>query len=151
MQPVYIAVNCEIINTGLWAFHSWHCSSASLIGHCYQAPHSVLFFVSSTRVTLLYVVDLAIALAAISIGRIGIVRLTGREPTDQVRSRLSRGELTPFSKRGSAVLLEDIAVVEVAVLVEVVVDRGMYGGKLLKSFYIPEERHCPLSSPERLV
>ncbi len=50
----------------------------------------------------------------------GIVRLTGRELADQKRSRLSRGEMTPFSKRRSAVLLEDIAAVEVAVLVEVV-------------------------------
>ena len=47
-----------------------------------------------------------------------VVRLTGLELADQKRSGLSRGELTPFSKRGSAVLLEDIATVEVAVLVE---------------------------------
>jgi len=39
--------------------------------------------------------------------------------------------LTPPSARGSTVLLEDIAAVEVAVLVEVVVDRGMDGGKIL--------------------
>jgi hypothetical protein len=39
--------------------------------------------------------------------------------------------LTPFSERGSAVLFENIAVVEVAFLVEVVVDRGMNGSKLL--------------------
>ncbi len=48
----------------------------------------------------------------------GIVRLTGRELADRRRSRLSRGELTPFSERGSAVLLEDVEAVEVAVLVE---------------------------------
>ncbi len=41
----------------------------------------------------------------------GIVRLTGLELTDQKWSRLSRGELTPFSERGSAVLLEAIAAV----------------------------------------
>ncbi len=50
----------------------------------------------------------------------GIVRLTGSDLTDQKRSRLSRGEMTPFSKRRSALLFEDIAAVEVAVLVEVV-------------------------------
>jgi len=33
---------------------------------------------------------------------------------------------------GCAVLLEDISAVEVAVLIEVIVDRGMDGGKLLK-------------------
>ncbi len=68
----------------------------------------------------------------------GIVRLTGHELADQKRSRLSRGELTPFSERGSAVLLEDIAAVEVAVLVEVVVDRGMGGGEFLQGLYISE-------------
>ncbi len=42
----------------------------------------------------------------------GIVRLTGLELVDRKRSRLSRGELTPFSERGSAVLLEDVTAVE---------------------------------------
>ena len=37
----------------------------------------------------------------------------------------------PFSERCRSVLLEDVAAVEVAVLVEVVVDRGVDGGKLL--------------------
>jgi len=40
--------------------------------------------------------------------------------------------LTPFSERGSAVLLEYIAAVEVAVLVEVVVDRGMGDDEFLQ-------------------
>ncbi len=83
--------------------------------------------------------------------RCGIVRLTGRELADQKRSRLSRSELTPFSERGSAVLLEDIAAVEVAVLVEVVVDRGMGGGKFLEGLHVPELRHRSFSSSERLV
>ena len=47
-----------------------------------------------------------------------IVRVTGHEQINPRRSRLSRGELTPFSECGRAVLLEDIAAVEVAVLVE---------------------------------
>ena len=42
----------------------------------------------------------------------GIVRLTGRELADRRRSRLSRGELTPFSECGSAVQPEDVAAVE---------------------------------------
>jgi hypothetical protein len=41
----------------------------------------------------------------------GIVRLTGLELADQRLSRLSRGKLTPFSERSSAVLLENIAAV----------------------------------------
>ena len=61
----------------------------------------------------------------------GIVRLNGREVADQKWSGLSRGELTPFGERGSAGFLEDIAAVEVAVLAEVVVDRGMGGGEFL--------------------
>ena len=81
----------------------------------------------------------------------GIVRLTRRELADQKRSRLSRGKLTPFSERGSAVLLEDIAAVEVAVVVEVVVDRGMGGGEFLQGLYFPEPRHRSFSSSERLV
>ena len=46
--------------------------------------------------------------------------------------RLSRGELTPFGKRGSAVLFENISAVEVTLVVEVVVGRGMDGGKFLQ-------------------
>ncbi len=73
------------------------------------------------------------------------------ELADQKRSRLSHGEFTPFSERGSAVLLEDIAAVEVADLVEVVVDRGMGGGEFLQGLYISELRHRSFSSSERLV
>jgi hypothetical protein len=46
--------------------------------------------------------------------------------------RLSRGELTPFGKRGSAVLFEDVSAVEVTLVVEVVMERGMDGGKFLQ-------------------
>ncbi len=84
-------------------------------------------------------------------GRKGIVGLTGRELADRKRSRLSRRELPPFSERGSAILLEDIAAVGVAVLVEVVVDRGMGGGEFLQGLYISELRHRSFSSSERLV
>ncbi len=59
--------------------------------------------------------------------------------------------MTPFSERGSAVLLEDVAAVEVTVLIEVVVDRGMGGGKLLEGLHVPELRHLSFSSSERLV
>ena len=52
----------------------------------------------------------------------GLSQINWRELADQKRSRLSRGEMTPFSERGSANLLKVIAVVKVAVLVEVVVD-----------------------------
>ncbi len=52
----------------------------------------------------------------------GVVRLTNHELADHDRSRYLRGELTPLGQSGSVVLLEDVAAVEVAVLVEVVVD-----------------------------
>ncbi len=81
----------------------------------------------------------------------GIVRLTGRELADRNRSKLSRGELTPFSERGRAVLLEDIAAIEVTVVVEMIVDRGVDGGELLQGLDVPEVRHRPLSSSKRLV
>ncbi len=81
----------------------------------------------------------------------GIVRVNLHELADQKRSRLSRGEFTPFRERGSAVLLEDISAVEVAVLVEVVVDRGMGGGEFLQGRYISELRYRAFSSSERLV
>jgi hypothetical protein len=48
-------------------------------------------------------------------------------------------------------LLEDGAVVEVAVLVEVVVDRGVNGGKLLKGLDVPEFGHWTFPSSERLM
>ena len=82
---------------------------------------------------------------------IGIVRLNRFGACGLTWSRLSRGELTPFSKCDRAVLLEDIATVEVTFLVEVVVDRGMDGGEFLQGFYVPELRHHLLSSAEWLM
>ncbi len=63
----------------------------------------------------------------------------------------SRGESAPFSKRGSTVLLEDIAAVEVAVLVEMIMGRGVNGGKFLQRSCVPEPLHRSFSSSERLV
>jgi hypothetical protein len=63
----------------------------------------------------------------------------------------SSGKLTPFGQRGRAVPFEDFAAVEMTVEVEVVVDRGMDGSKLLKGLDVPESCHGPFSSPERLV
>ncbi len=57
----------------------------------------------------------------------------------------------PFSERCRSVLLEDVAAVEMAVLVEVVVDRVVDGRKILQGLCIPEFGHCSFSSPERLV
>ena len=81
----------------------------------------------------------------------GIVRLTGRDLADQIRSLFSRGELTPFSEGGGAVLLKDFASIEVTVVVEKVVDRGVDGGELLQGLDVPEFRHRSLSSSKWLV
>ncbi len=56
------------------------------------------------------------------INRRGVVRLTNHELADHDRSKYSRCELPPLGQGGRAVLFEDIAGVEVAVVVEVVVD-----------------------------
>jgi hypothetical protein len=40
--------------------------------------------------------------------------------------------LTPLGQRGEAVLLEDVAAAEVAIVVKVIVDRGVDGGEFLQ-------------------
>jgi hypothetical protein len=45
----------------------------------------------------------------------------------------------------------DLAAAEVAVLMEVVLDRGVNGGKFLQGPDVPEFRHGPLSSSKRLM
>jgi hypothetical protein len=73
------------------------------------------------------------------------------EPEKGAGLRRSGRQLTPLGQGGRTVLLEDIATVEVTVVVEVVVDRGMGSGKLLESLHAPELRHRSFSSSERLV
>ena len=65
--------------------------------------------------------------------------------------RRSGSQLTPFDQGGGTVLFEDVAVVEVTVLIEMIVNRGMGGGKFLQGPHVPEHRHRPLSSSERLM
>ena len=72
-------------------------------------------------------------------------------PAKAAALRRSGRQLTPLGQRGGAVLLEDIAAIEVAVLVEVVVDRGVGGSEFLQGPYVPELRHRSFSSSERLV
>jgi hypothetical protein len=52
---------------------------------------------------------------------------------------------------GSTVLLEDVAAVKVTVPMEMIVDRGVDGGKPLEGLHVPALRHRPFSSPGRLV
>ena len=55
-------------------------------------------------------------------------------------------QLTPLGQGGGTVLSEHVAAIEVAVVIEMIMDRGVDGGKLLQSLYIPELRHRALSS-----
>jgi hypothetical protein len=57
----------------------------------------------------------------------------------------------PLGQGEGAVLLEDISAVEVAVLIEVVVYRGVNGSKLLQGLDVPEPGHRPFSSSKGLV
>ncbi len=81
----------------------------------------------------------------------GFVRATEGGMTDHMRPTFSRRELTPFSERGGAVLLEDIAADEVAIQIEMVVQRGVNGGEFLQGFNVPELRLGALASSKRLV
>ena len=49
----------------------------------------------------------------------------------------SADAVRPMQQNGS----EDVATVEVTVVVEVIVDRGLGGGKLLEGFHVLELRH----------
>ncbi len=64
---------------------------------------------------------------------------------------LSGRQLTPLGQCSRAVLLENVAAIEVTVVVEVVMDRGMGGGEFLQGLDVPKPRHRTLSSSERLV
>ena len=65
--------------------------------------------------------------------------------------RRSGRKLTPFGQGGGAVLLECVAAVEVTVLIEMNLDRGVDGGKFLEGLHVPELCHRPLPSSERLM
>ncbi len=72
-------------------------------------------------------------------------------PAKGAGARRSGRQLTPLGQDGGTVLSEDVAALEVTALIEMIVDRGVDGGKLLQSLYVPELRHRTLSSSERLV
>jgi hypothetical protein len=59
--------------------------------------------------------------------------------------------LAPFGKGGGAFLLEDIAAVEVAVMIEMVMNGSVDRSEFLQRLNVPEFRHRPFPSPERLV
>ena len=72
-------------------------------------------------------------------------------PAKGAGPRRSGHQLPPLGQGGGTVLSEDVAAIEVTVLIEMIMDRGVDGGKLLQSLYVPELRHRTLSSSERLM
>jgi len=64
---------------------------------------------------------------------------------------LSGRQLTPLSQSCRAVLLKGITAVEMAVEVEMIVDRGVNGSKFLQGLDVSEPGHCSLSSSEWLM
>ena len=57
----------------------------------------------------------------------------------------------PLGQSDRAFLFEDVAAVEVTVLVEVIVERGVNGGEFLQGPDVPEFGHGTLPSSERLM
>jgi hypothetical protein len=63
----------------------------------------------------------------------------------------SRTEHAPLGESGGTILSEILAAVEMAFLVEVVMDGGMDGGEFLQTSHASETQHRSFSSSERLV
>jgi hypothetical protein len=59
--------------------------------------------------------------------------------------------LTPFEQGLSTAFLEFFTAVEMAFEIEVVENRGLDGGELLKTSHRPEPRHCFFSLPQGLM
>ena len=77
---------------------------------------------------------------------------TNANQTAKCAKRIASGcQLTPLGQRGGPAPFEYIAAVEVAVVIEMIVDRGVDGGEFLECLDVPEFCHCALSSSKRLV
>jgi hypothetical protein len=63
----------------------------------------------------------------------------------------SSREVSPFGQSGGAVLFESLAAVQVALVIEIVVERGMDGDKFLEGAGVPELSHRFLPSSRWLV
>ena len=61
---------------------------------------------------------------------------------------LCRAKFTPLGESGGAVELEIGPAVEMAFLVEVVMDRGVDGDEFLQTSHAPKSMHGPFSSSE---
>ena len=57
----------------------------------------------------------------------------------------------PLGQGSGSVLFESVAAVEMALMVEVVVDRGMNSAKFLQRLDVPEPCHCCFAPSKRLM
>ena len=80
----------------------------------------------------------------------GIVRLTGSDSRANNRG-LSGCKLTPPGQGGGAIEFEVLAIVKMTFLVEMIVDGGVNGSKLLQGLDVSEPGHRAFSSAEWLV
>ena len=60
-------------------------------------------------------------------------------------------QVMPHGSGGRAVLLEDFAAVEVAAMVELIVDRGVKDGEFLQRLHVPEPRNLSFLPSEWLM
>jgi hypothetical protein len=64
---------------------------------------------------------------------------------------LGCAEAAPLDKSGGAVQLEILSVVEMALRIEMVVNRSVYRDEFLQTSHPPKSQHRPLSSSKWLV
>ena len=60
---------------------------------------------------------------------------------------LGRKKAAPLGERGGAVGLEVLSAVKGALLIEMIMDRGVNGGELLQLCASDETRHCATAGP----
>ena len=87
----------------------------------------------------------------------GEVRLSESSPSATRFRRAGRGRVEvitfkPLSKNPGALhLFENVAAIEMALVVEMVVDRGMDGGECLQGLDVSEPSHCPFPPSKGLM
>ena len=80
----------------------------------------------------------------------GIVRLIRLDPKN-LQSRTIRLQVDATRPGGGSALFENVAAIEMALVVEMVVDRGMDGGECLQGLDVSEPSHCPFPPSKGLM
>ena len=81
--------------------------------------------------------------------RPGIVKLTGSDLLKLQSRTFSGCELAPLGQGSGPVLVENVAAGEMALVGEVVVDRGLDSGTLLQALDVPDPGHHPVPPSNR--